>query len=107
VWTLKEITALIGLMSTKGFHADKLCRKIAVPTIASITIQSPVQNYRGLHLAWPDRRRQLDHGNDSERSCGPIEISRIHTVSPLEIPPAILPETAGRASMAGDAKTGG
>jgi hypothetical protein len=30
-----------------------------------------------------------------------------HTVSPLEIPPVILPETAGRASMASDAKTGG
>jgi len=56
------------------------------------------------HIAWPDRRRQHDHGNDSERSCGPIEISRIHTVSPLEIPPVILPETAGWASMASDAK---
>ena len=31
----------------------------------------------------------------------------ILAVSTLEIPPVILPETAGRASMASDAKTGG
>ena len=36
-----------------------------------------------------------------------MEISRIHTVSPLEIPPVILSETAGQASLASDAKTGG
>jgi hypothetical protein len=92
---------------TKGFHAKKSCGKIAVPAIASFTIQPPVQNHRGFHIAWPVCRRQLDHGNDLERNCGQIEISRIHTMSPLEIPPVILPETAGRPSMAGDAKTGG
>jgi hypothetical protein len=42
VWTLKGIAALIGLMSTKGFHAEKLFWKIAVPTIASFAIQPPV-----------------------------------------------------------------
>jgi hypothetical protein len=35
VWTLKGIAALIGLMSTKGFHAENYFGKLLFPRLHS------------------------------------------------------------------------